>query len=293
MFSNAHMRPMPSDLPWTTNCYLVLDGVGVPSLPQRLYQWSDNPVFEALYSGTDWHELLDISPCVISVDGLNDKILQAFLANAAQEWGYLVFTDAGADVVVRHLRWLLQVETPEQRSVLLRLADPAVAHQLLAIGNPGFYGPIEHVCLPDGLEETWHQHQRSGANPDQDYVRPYRLSSSEMAKLEEVSFRQAVVELDEHMRTFFPDYQSALRGQERYRHLHALAEQAYRRNLCSKREILLFANIFGFLGERALERHPAIAERLNAASPQLPEERVEQAAYLAEQHAKAALGISS
>lgn len=293
MTRDVHVRPIPSDLPWTTNCYLVLDGVSVQSLPQKLYQWSDNPVFEPLYSGTKWQELLNISPCVISVGSLNDKIMQAFLANAGHEWGYLVFTETGLHEVVRHLRWLLQVETPEHQTVLLRLADPAVAHQLFAVGNPNFFGPIEHVCIPDGLEETWHQQQRDGMNPDQDYALPYRLSSCEMAKLGGVSFRQTVLELDEHMRTFFPDYLPTLQGQERYRHLHALAEQAYQRNLYSKRGILLYANIFGFLGAQALERHPVIAERLNATSPQLPDERVEQAAYLAEQHAIAAQGMSS
>lgn len=281
----SQMPSLPSNLPWARNSYLFLDGVSVENLPQKIYQWSETPTFEPLYLGTEWSELVDLSPFLIVIDGPNDPILQAFLANAGQEWGYLLFTTAKFDEVVRHLRWLLKVETVEHQTAILRLADPAVAHPLFAIGNPRVFGPIEHACTPDSAEEVWHQHQGPSIKPEQDHARPYRLSGTEMTALGDVSFRQTVLALDEHMREFFPGYRSVLRGRERYRHLQDLADQAYRRNLCSEREILLFANIFGFLGEQALEQHSDIAKLLGTPSPLPSGERVEQAAYLAEQRA--------
>lgn len=284
---------LPSDLPWESNSYLLLDGVSVKDLPQKLYLWSDNPLFEPLYLDTEWHELVDLSPCLIRVDGLSDPVMQAFLANAGHECGYVIFTTARFDDVVRHLRWLLQVETAEHQGAILRLADPAVAHPLFAIGNSRFFGPIEHVCTPDSLEERWHQYQRPGIRPEQDHAVPYRLSDTEMKALGDVSFRQTIQALDEHMREFFPCYQSDLRGRERYRHLRDLADQAYRRNLCSEREILLFANIFGFLGEQALEQHSDIAQLLKAPSPLSIGERVEHAAFLAEQRTIEIQGMTS
>lgn len=289
----SQMPSLPSNLPWAINSYLLLDGVSVENLSQKIYQWSETPAFEPLYLGTEWSELVDLSPFLIVVDGPNDSVMQAFLANAGQEWGYLLFTTAKFDEVVRHLRWLLKVETVEHQTAILRLADPAVTQSLFAIGNPRFFGPIEHACTPDGVEEVWHQHQGPSIKPEQDHALPYRLSAMEINALEDVSFRQTVLALDEHMREFFPGYRPDLRERERYRYLQDLADQAYRRNLCSEREILLFANIFGFLGEQALEHYSDIAQLLGAPSPLPMSERVEQAANLAQQRATEIHGLTS
>lgn len=287
------MNSLPHDLPWHSSSYLLLDGVSVENLPQKLYQWSEQPNFEPLYLGTDLSELNELSPCLIAIDNPGDPILQAFLANATEEWGYLIFASTRLDEVAQHLRWLLKVETATQQSFILRLADPAVAHALFGIGNPMFFGPIEHVCLPDSIESNWHVHHAPHAKPAKDHGQPYRLSSAEISALEEVSFRQTILALGKHLRTFFPEYQAALQGLARHQHLRDLANRASRLNLCSVREVFLFANIFGFLGATALEHHPDIAQLLEASSPRLPLERVEQAAYLAEQRATQRQGITS
>ncbi|TLX54145.1 DUF4123 domain-containing protein [Stutzerimonas nosocomialis] len=283
---------LPHELPWHSNCYLLLDGVSIERLPQKLYQWSEHPNFEPLYLGTELSGLTDISPCLVTIDGPSDPFMQAFLAKADQEWGYLIFASTTLDEVAQHLRWLLKVETEAQQTFILRLADPAVAHALFAIGNPMLFGPIEYACMPDNVEANWHVHYNPNRKPDRDQSRPYRLSDSEMSALEDVSFRQTILTLDEHLRTFFPNYQAALHGLERYQHLKELANTAYRLNLCSQREILLFANIFGFLGKTALKQHSDITQLLEASSP-LPVERVEQAAYLAEQRATEIQGMAS
>jgi len=284
---------LPHDLPWNSNCYLLLDGVSVENLPQQLYQWSEHPTFEPLYLRTELSALTDLSPCLVGIDGPNDPVMQAFLADAHQEWGYIIFASTTLEEVAQHLRWLLKVETAAQQTFILRVADPAVAHRLFAIGNPMLFGPIEHACMPDSVEANWHVHHNPNKTPAGDQGRPYCLSDSEITALEEVSFRQTILTLDEHLRTFFPNYQAAPKGLERHQHLQELANTAYRLNLCSKREILLFANIFGFLGKAALEQHSDIAQLLEASSPRLPLERVEQAAYLAEQRATEIQGMAS
>lgn len=290
---SENMNSLPHDLLWHSNCYLLLDGVSVENLPQKLYQWSEQPNFEPLYLGTDLSELNELSPCLIVIDSPGDPVLQAFLANAAQEWGYLIFTSAALDEVTQHLRWLVKVQTTTQQAFILRLADPAVAHALFSIGNPVFFGPIEHLCIPDGVEANWHVQHAAETKPIKDHSHPYRLSDTEVAALEEVSFRQTILALDEHLRAFFPQYQAALNGIERHKHLRELANKAYQLNLCAEREIFLFANIFGFLGEAALEQHSDVAQLLEASSPRLPVERVEQAAYLAEQRATQRQGMTS
>lgn len=279
------MPTLPGNLPWEKNSYLLLDGVSVEALHQKLYQWSVTPVFEPLYIGTDWQGLVDLSPCLIALENRHDPILQTFLDNASQEWGYLLFTHAKFDETLRHLRWLLQVKGQEGQTALLRLADPAVAHHLLAINNPELYGPIEQLCIPDALEEAWHIHQCPGMPTGQDQSQPYRLSDEELDALSEVSFRQTIMTVDRHLKAFFPTYQPSLRGHERIHHIRELAEQAYRSGMCSEREILLFANVFGFLGDQPLENHPDIAHLINENSSISPGQRVEHAARLAEKRA--------
>lgn len=287
------MTSLPHDLPWHSNCYLLLDGVSVQSLPQKLYQWSEQPNFEPLYLGTDLSELNELSPCLIAIDNPGDPVLDAFLANAAQEWGYLIFTSNTLDEVTQHLRWLVKVQTTAQQAFILRLADPAVAHALFTVGNPMLFGPIEYLCIPDSVEATWHVQHAPETKPTKDHGHPYSLSDSEVRALESVSFRQTILTLDAHLQTFFPHYQAALHGAERHQHLRELANKAYQLNLCSEREIFLFANIFGFLGDAALEQHSDITQLLEASSSRPPAERVEQAAYLAEQRATQRQGMTS
>ncbi|MAB24656.1 MAG: hypothetical protein CMK78_09960 [Pseudomonadales bacterium] len=283
--SKQKMPALPGQLPWVKRSYLLLDGVSVENLPQKLYQWSDNPVFEPLYLQTSLQELVDLSPCLIEVGGEHDSVMQAFINSAEQEWGCLLFSRANFGEILQHLRWLVQVEPAKQQEAYLRFADPAVAHQLLSIKGSRLFGPIEHLYAPDAIEGVWHEHLRTGSEPIHDRSSLYRLNDQEMKALEDVSFRQAVIVLDSHMEAFFPSYQRGLSGRDRYKHMYSLAEQAYQRGLCSQREILLFANVFGFLGDQVLEQHADVAHLLSGSSPKTPGQRVELAAQLAQQRA--------
>ncbi|WP_134476893.1 DUF4123 domain-containing protein, partial [Pseudomonas aeruginosa] len=273
MRTEPMLPALPADLPWTLNAYLLLDGVSVMELPRKLYQWSDTPTFEPLYRDSRWQELLDLSPCLVALDGRQDPILQAFLDNAAQEWGYLLFARVSLPILSQHLRDLLCVQSPHGEPVLLRLADPAVMHSLLEHERMELFGPIEQACAPDALEIRWWQHRRSGSAIARDRTQPYRLSEAEFDALGEVSFRQTLMDMDRHMNLYFPGYRPALCGRERFQHLRMLAEQAYRRGMCSARDILLYANIFGYLGEDALDAHADIAVLLDGPSSQSPAQR--------------------
>lgn len=72
MRTEPMLLALPADLPWTLNAYLLLDGVSVTELPRKLYQWSDTPTFEPLYHDSRWQELLDLSPCLVALDGSQD-----------------------------------------------------------------------------------------------------------------------------------------------------------------------------------------------------------------------------
>lgn len=87
------MPALPNHLPWHLKAYLVLDGVRLPDVAQRIQQWP-NPR-EYLYATTRWHALVDISPYLIRLSGPYDPVLRYFKANAVLEPGYLLFTQSG------------------------------------------------------------------------------------------------------------------------------------------------------------------------------------------------------
>jgi len=279
------LPPLPSDLPWKTPAYLLLDGVSVPNLAQQLFQW-DNQAY-SLYQSTRWQELADISPYLIALKGANDPLLAYFREHAALEWGYLLFSDADVHQLWSHLRHLLTVEHPSGVEVMPRIADPAVMRPLFALAEQArsarWFGPVTHICLPDGVAAEWHRHQRpdpANAEPD-----TYRLTDSELTALGEVEFRNFVSGLSEHLQTYFPDFMSSFAGPERRQYAQKIADDAYQQGFASEQEITLYANVFGYLAGEPVTEHPDIFLLLAESTSEAPLKRLERAAELAEQRA--------
>jgi hypothetical protein len=81
-------------------------------------------------------------------------------------------------------------------------------------------------------------------------------------------------------------YQAHATPPQRWEHLHALASAAYDRGLNTELDITLYANIHGFLGERALEVHPDLDAQLKTPSQQPPTQRLEEVASIAKARAE-------
>ncbi|MGB8924329.1 MAG: DUF4123 domain-containing protein [Pseudomonas sp.] len=280
---------LPQGLPWNGTVGLLLDGVSVEKLPQHLYQWTENPEFEPLYLGTRWAELGDISPCLVQIKAQNNPVLTRYLNASRQEWGHLVFSDQSWDQLVAHFRWLISVMHPLGEEVLLRIADPAVTHALLAhaetIKDPTLFGPCKQIVTADAALDCWYINNRPGNTPEPDHSKRYRLSEAQLSQLDEVNFRNVVMRLDAHMQEYFPSYQAQSTPQQRWEHLHALASTSYDRGFNTELDITLYANIHGFLGERALEEHPDLDAILKTPSEQTPAQRLERVADIAQERA--------
>ncbi|WPN76822.1 MULTISPECIES: DUF4123 domain-containing protein [Pseudomonas] len=280
---------LPQGLPWNGTVGLLLDGVSVEKLPQHLYQWTENPEFEPLYLGTRWAELGDISPCLVQIKAQNNPVLTRFLNASRQEWGHLVFSDQSWDQLVAHFRWLTSVMHPLGEEVLLRIADPAVTHALLAhaetIKDPTLFGPCKQIVTADAALDCWYINNRPGNAPEPDHSKRYRLSEAQLSQLDEVNFRNVVMRLDAHMQEYFPSYQAQSTPQQRWEHLHALASTSYDRGFNTELDITLYANIHGFLGELALEEHPDLDAILKTPSEQTPAQRLERVADIAQERA--------
>lgn len=275
---------LPENLPWHTNAYLLVDGVSVPELSKRLYEWYPAPEFELLYLSTPLAELLDISPCLVGLQGLYDSGLTVFLEQENSEWGYLIFSDAQPAALLEHLRNLLTARHPQGQSVYLRVADPAVMAALLTLAeheqSNHLHGPIDEFVIADKLHNRWRVF-RGDASARGPIRAPYQLSETQLDALSEVSFRSLVVGLAEHIQAHFPDYLTRTPLERRWQHVQSLAEQAYALGFSSEIEITHFANIFGLLGDDALEQHNDIAKLVYERSTQTPAQRIEQAAQIA------------
>lgn len=285
---NAEVRylsPLPAGLPWTEGASLLLDGASLAELPQWLRQWSGTATFQPLYAQTRWDELVDISPCLVQLNGPNDALLDAFLAQGQGDWGYLLFGQAPWHERLAHLRWLLNARHPRGEEMLLRLADPAVANALLgravANGDACLFGPFESILAFDGETRSWLCHRRPAGPVPARQDGPYRLDDEELERLGEVRWQRVVEQLDAHLRQAFPHYAADCDRSARRAHLRGLAEQAHARGLCSEIDIARYANLFGLLGEQALQDYPEIAALLDTTSSQTPSRRLEAAADLA------------
>lgn len=286
------LHKLPATLPWGVPAYLLLDGISVEALPQRLYEWSDSPDFDVLYLETPWAELRDVSPCLVHLSGPGDPALAAFLQNSQEEWGYLLFSRASPTEVLSQLRWLLSVRHPLGEQMLLRLADPSVMHvlfrQAAQDNEAALFGPIEQVVAADRMQNRWHQHLRPASTDAARRDQPYFLSDAQLERLGDVAFRGGLIRLEEHMRSYFPGYQPTLAQPQRWQHLRALAEQAYALGFHSEHDITLYANIFGLLGPGAMDDHSDIAALVRQSSSLTPTQRIEQAADMAYARAQSA-----
>jgi hypothetical protein len=262
-----------------------LDGVSAANLAHRLHRW-DNPVY-CLYQGTRWHELADISPCLVTLKGAGDSLLAYFQEHAALEWGYLLFSEADALTLCKHWRRLLSIEQAEGVEVMPRIADPAVMHQLFHLAaqdnSTRWFGPVAHVCLPDGVAGIWRQHTRL------DHARAesqaYRLTDQELTALGEVEFRTVVSALGDHLHAHFPVFMANFPGTEGRQYVQKLASEAYQQGFSSEQELVFYVNVFAYLAGQPVIEHPDIAQLLAGTAAGAPLARVERAAELAESRA--------
>lgn len=275
----------PPELEWQGCAGLLIDAVTMLNLPHQLEQWTNPWVYEPLYVGPHMTPLAQLSPRILKIESPEHPVLQQFLAHTDEEWGYLLFCDGPWQSLLDHLRWLTVVCLPHEQNVFLRLADPAVVHELLTLGvkagDATLFGPCSQILIADGGLGCWHLHQRPGPAPATQHDTPYRLTAEETSALDDVSFRNVVMDLKRHMSRYFPAYQVNASAAECWEHLQGLAAASYSRGFNSKLDITLYANIHGYLGEQALQAHPDLEHLLVTASSLTPSQRVEKAADIA------------
>lgn len=279
-------QPLPGDLPWGQTVGLLLDALQVDDLIKRLYEWSEAPHIDVLYQGTQWAEISRFSPCLVNIADPEHPVLKQFLANTRNQWGYLLFSDGPWTELLNHLRWLTSIQPAQMDEMFLRISDPVVAHALFAADlhpNAQVFGPCSQIVVANTPLDGWQQYKRPSEMPEPQYHMPYVPSAAQWTALQAAAFRKSIGELYQHMQHFFPDYQANLQPAQRLAHLHELANTAIARGFEDEREIWLYANVHGFLGEQNVSSHPDIVELLTVESELTTFQRIDRASELAAQ----------
>jgi hypothetical protein len=277
---------LPDDFTWDKPVGLLLDAIQVKNLLRSLYEWSPAPEAHVLYNGTRWACISQLSPCLVRIRDDQNPILQQFLANTAGSWGYLLVSDGSWDDLLAHMRWLTSIRPAEHDDMYLRISSPDVAHAIFAPEHhpdAELFGPCQTALVTQYPLPGWRQYPRPGERPSLRPVESFIPNDEQWAALQTVAYRMSVNQLYSHMSRFFPDYLSDLPPERRLGRIHQLVESAIERGFRTRREIWLYANVFGFLGDEGLQSHPDIVELLSRKSDLTPHQRVDRAATLAAQ----------
>ena len=284
----------PDHLPWSKNAYVLFNGVNLPNPLHSIFRWTPSPAYKPLFLQTRFSKLLEKTPVLVQIKGRRDPVYTPFLENAHKEWGLLLFSDADLLTMLDHLRWLVEVDQPDGKTVMLNFSDPITAHALFGLypthTDNRLFGPIEDIYAVDVIDDTWIRHVRQGQPAPRDGKARYRLNEAQIEAMDEATFRLNVVGLEQHMARFFPDYLPSASKKERFERLYALSRQAYEDGFRTEADIFHYANISHFLSTEPPGAHPRITDLIRTKSEQTPSQRIKQANWLVVEHERARNG---
>ena len=107
------------------------------------------------------------------------------------------------------------------------------------------------------------------------------MCEAQQAKLDDVSFRGVIKELEKHLRNTFPDAGAGLPPEARWQWIHEFANQAYHAGYTSEQDIWRYTTLGLMLGNEVLQRHPDIAALITQPSELPASLRLEKAVALA------------
>jgi hypothetical protein len=277
------LPPLPDDLPWSVSAYLLLDGVSVPNLPQRLSRW-DNPV-HGLYQGTRWQELADISPRLVTLNGADDPVLAHFQENAALEWGFLLFSDADVSTLLKHWRHLLTVKHPSAgRSCHASPTQPSCIICSTLHGKPtvraGSAPSSTCVCRMVFRPPGYNISVRISRARQQRYLSVDRGGTHGPGR---GAVSSCGTRPQRSPAALFPRFHGVLPRPGAPAVCRKNSAEAHRLGFTSEQEITLYANVYAYLSGQPLSDHPDIVELLTVSTQQSPLSRVQRAAELAYQ----------
>jgi hypothetical protein len=259
--------------------YLLVDGGLIDGMLPSLYQVDGPIVLEPIYMLEPYDQLREVSPCVVQV---TPEIQTWFIEQNVPIAGFFFASTLSLDVVCDHLRRCITVISPYGSDVLLKMAHAETAWVLLDNDVAHFWQVIEQAWLPTRL--GW-KHQLRRLEPATELDWPLAITDRIWAQFGQISWLTTLETLTAHINQFFPamvaNHDSLDEPFDVW--LNATALEGYQRGFTSERDLMLYFNIIGFLGETAVtsDDYPEIHQLITKPSLHTPSQRIEQAAELA------------
>lgn len=271
-------KPLPKIKPkHGEDLYLILDGSQINDLEKLLYEIEGNPLYLPIYLNEPWRQLKEVTPCVIRA---NKSIYDWFISNASINQGYFFSSQADIETIADSFRSLIQVQSPYGSNVFFKMAHGEAAKILFQDKNPDIWKTIGQVWIPTRSGWYYDENPQDLHNPSGSII---ILNDEQWKKLGQISWQNTLEKIENHLTKWFseslPKVEPAWLQQE--------AKNAYNKGFSSERDLLLYFNVFGFLGINTLDdtRHAEIQALINVPSLETPSQRIQKASSLAEQYA--------
>jgi uncharacterized protein DUF4123 len=139
--------------------YVLLDGVKMEPVLTWIYQSINNPEWYSLYKTTRYHDVMDISPCLVKVP-LDSRIAEYF-ENELGPQGKAIWLSSALDLdaLGESLSQLLWVMTTKGQYLHFRFYDPLTLSRLIPIlqteDYASLYKGIENMVWFDLKQGVW------------------------------------------------------------------------------------------------------------------------------------------
>uniref|UniRef100_UPI003F585B3F hypothetical protein n=1 Tax=Vibrio cholerae TaxID=666 RepID=UPI003F585B3F len=156
------------------------------------------------------------------------------------------------------------------------MANSECAYVLLQTRVARLWQVMEQAWLP--TKSGWELLSKPGSIPTISEGM-YKLSDEQWQMMGQISWRNTLENIADHMCKWFPETISQYADIEEW--LNQQAQNAYQMGFNSERDLLLFFNVIGFLGIEAIASpiYPDIYQLIHQTSQQTPSQRISRLPY--------------
>ncbi|WCP65918.1 DUF4123 domain-containing protein [Vibrio tubiashii] len=255
--------------------YLVIDGSQIRDLASKLYSLDGPLILEPIYMKAPYDQLLEVTPYVVHA---SKSVKDWFFDQNNPMAGYFIASSHSMERICENYRNLIIAESPYGSKVYVKMAHSECAWVFYSTRTPQFWNDISKVWIPTRKE--WKTEQA----PDIDFNdKNLKISDEQWALLGRVSWNTTVEKLTQHVFKWFPTLLENCADSVSWVEQHALT--AYDKGFTSERDLLMYMNVIGFLGEdKFLDQkvYPDIYQLIEMPSQKTPSQRIEAASELAQ-----------
>jgi hypothetical protein len=265
--------------------YLLVDRGQMSSLDQTFDQIAEQQRFIPISIDYPVEKLKN---CLLYLLEATDKVKQWFFAQNNPTAGFFFISDWRQTSLARHFSQLIHVNSPYGTEACLNISHPEVAWALLKTGCSLFWHPMRKAWLPTRM--GWQVLSCPQKVLESDVLQePLILSHEQWSFLDEVAWRNLLEKVHQKLHQHFPKL-CQQHAEDLDIWVDAHAQIARQKGFESERELLLYFQIIGLLGEKAVTTetsYPDIYQLIHFESSMDSDRRVGCAVELALRYSQA------